>query len=257
MIGKLNYFWRIIATGLCFSIFGLGGLFLSLFIFPLQKIFIKKPDEQKKIARKTVHYLSRFFIATMSFTGIFHFSLAKVTPLKKLKGNLVIANHPSLIDVIVLISIMPDADCVVKAHLFKNIFLRGVVKNTGYISNSDPEGLLDDCKNSLSAGNNLIIFPEGTRSKPKEVIRFHRGAANIAIRCQANVTTVLLKVTPSTLTKSVAWYRIPATKAYFSAELIHNSPKVPDFIPTQVSKHVRQYNRTLESYFKKELNYYE
>ena len=94
-----------------------------------------------------------------------------------------LANHPSLIDVVVLISIIPNADCVVKAHLFKNPFLRGVVKNTGYISNADPEGLLVDCKKSLAAGNNLIIFPEGTRTKVGQAVKFQRGAANIALRC--------------------------------------------------------------------------
>jgi 1-acyl-sn-glycerol-3-phosphate acyltransferase len=251
---KINYFWRVIATGICFMLFGIGGLVLSLFVFPLQRIVIKDLKAQKQIARKTVHYTFKFFIAFMQFVGIFNFNLQQAQQLKSLNGHLVLANHPSLIDVVVLISIIPNADCVVKTHLFKNVFLKGVVSNTGYISNADPAGLLDDCEASLKAGNNLIIFPQGTRSKPDENLKFQRGAANIAIRCQAQVTSVLLKVVPSTLTKNVPWYRIPPTKAHFSAMVVDHLPTLPEHNVLQTSKDVRRYNRDLEFFFKEELS---
>lgn len=257
MIIRLNKLWRIFATGLCFVVFGLGGLFLSLIICPLQKLLIRDKDRQKYIARQTVHHSFKLFIALMSFTGIFRFSLEKAQQLKTIKGQLVLANHPSLIDVVVLISIIPNADCVVKTHLFKNMFLRGVVKNTGYISNADPAGLLHDCQASLAAGNNLIIFPQGTRTKPDETLSFQRGAANIAIRCQAEVVIVLLKVFPTTLTKFEPWYQIPDQKVHFFAEVIDHSPKLLENNAEQISQNVREYNRHLESFFIEELQKYE
>ncbi len=247
---QINHLWRVIATGICFTFFGLGGLFLTVFIFPVQKLFYKGSIEQNRAARKTVHYTFKFFIGLMSFTGVFKYSLQKVEKLKHLHGHLIMANHPSLIDVVVLISIIPNADCVVKAHLFKNPFIRGVVKNTGYISNAQPEGLLQDCKASLAEGNNLIIFPEGTRTKPGQKIKFQRGAANIAIRCQAPVTSVLIKVEPTTLTKSEPWYKVPDKKAHFSAQIIDDTPEIPKFNAADVSKEVRTYTSLLESYFK-------
>jgi len=263
MFKALNHFWRILATGFCFTCFGLGGVFLTLFIFPLQKLFIKGQSKQKQIARKTVHYTFKFFIGLMAFTGVFSFDLARARQLSKMNGKLVLANHPSLIDVVVLISIIPNADCVVKAHLFSNPFLRGVVKNTGYISNADPEGLLTDCQASLAAGNNLIIFPEGTRTKPEQAIKFQRGAANIAMRClsenslsansqsekSSGISTVLIRVKPTTLTKSEPWYKVPEFKARFSAELIENSLTPPSFDDSNVSKQVRLYNQELETFF--------
>ena len=257
MIQKINYLWRVLATGLCFSLFGVGGLILSLIVLPIQRLVVKDEQVQKQVARKTVHYTFKFFIGFMAFVGIFKFDLAAAKQLKTLNGHLVMANHPSLIDVVVLISMIPNADCVVKTHLFKNVFLKGVVSNTGYISNADPAGLLNDCEASLKAGNNLIIFPQGTRTKPDEVIRFQRGAANIAIRCQAKVTSVLLKVVPSTLTKNVPWYRIPPTKAHFSAMVVDHSPTLPENNVLQTSKDVRQYNRDLENFFRKELSQHE
>jgi 1-acyl-sn-glycerol-3-phosphate acyltransferase len=256
MLQQVNYFWRVIATGLCFTLFGLGGLLLSLFVLPVQRLAIRNEKSQKALARKTVHYSFKFFIAFMQFVGIFKFNLQQAQQLRSLNGHLVMANHPSLIDVVVLISMIPNADCVVKTHLFKNMFLKGVVSNTGYISNDDAAGLLDDCEASLKAGNNLIIFPQGTRTKPEENLRFQRGAANIAIRCQAKVTSVMLKVIPSTLTKNVPWYRIPKTKAHFSAMVVEHLPNLPENNVSQTSKDVRQYNRDLEDFFRKELSKY-
>ena len=259
MFKALNHFWRILATGFCFACFGLGGVFLTLFVFPLQKLFFKDQTRQKQVARKTVHYTFKFFIGLMAFTGVFCFDLAQAKKLSQMNGQLVLANHPSLIDVVVLISIIPNADCVVKAHLFSNPFLRGVVKNTGYISNADPEGLLTDCQASLAAGNNLIIFPEGTRSKPGQEIKFQRGAANIAMRCltessdlkasRSGISTVLIRVEPTTLTKSEPWFKVPEYKAQFSAQLVDNSLMPPVFDGDNVSKQVRLYNQALEDFF--------
>nr|WP_075518821.1 lysophospholipid acyltransferase family protein [Moritella viscosa]SHO02657.1 Putative acyltransferase family protein [Moritella viscosa] len=253
MYKQLNYLWRLLATATCFSLFGVGGLILTLFVFPIQKLCIRDEQAQKRVARKTVHYSFRFFVTTMAFTRIFEFDLRDRAELAQQQGQLILVNHPSLIDVVVLLSIIPNADCVVKAHLFSNPFIRGVIKNAGYISNADPEALLDACKSSLEQGNNLIIFPEGTRTVPGEELVFQRGAANIALRCQVPITTVLINVTPSTLTKAEAWYQIPSEKAKFMLQLTRDVPLLSVADATPMSKQVRQYCRELESYFKQEL----
>jgi 1-acyl-sn-glycerol-3-phosphate acyltransferase len=283
MLRLLNHFWRVLATGLCFAFFGLGGVFLTLFIFPLQTLCIRDTEKKKQKARKTVHYTFKFFIGLMALTGIFRFDLAQAKKLAKKRGQLVLANHPSLIDVVVLISIIPNADCVVKAHLFKNPFLRGVVKNTGYISNADPEGLLVDCKKSLALGNNVIVFPEGTRTTVGKPLKFQRGAANIVLRClgegvsdfpyqsadksankannkvnnnveKNNVSTVVLRVEPTTLTKSEPWYKVPKHRATFSAAVVPNTLVLPEVNKDNISKKVREFNHVLEQFFIQQLN---
>ncbi|MDX2319219.1 MAG: lysophospholipid acyltransferase family protein [Moritella sp.] len=253
MLKPVNYLWRLLATASCFSLFGVGGLILTLLVFPIQKLCIRGEQAQKRTARKTVHYSFRFFIATMAFTRIFEFDLRDRAELAQLQGQLILANHPSLIDVVVLLSIMPNADCVVKAHLFRNPFIRGVIKNAGYISNADPEALLQACQLSLAQGNNLIVFPEGTRTVPGKNLVFQRGAANIALRCQVPVSAVLIKVTPSTLTKAESWYQIPTEKAKFMLQLTRDVPAISIAAEIPMSKQVRHYCRELECYFKQEL----
>ena len=82
MKNKINYWWRILATGICFSCFGIGALILTIFVFPLQKLFFRKKLKRKKIARKTVHLTFKWFIAFMQFSGVFKFELDEVQSLK-------------------------------------------------------------------------------------------------------------------------------------------------------------------------------
>ena len=54
-------------------------------------------------------------------------------------GQLIVANHPPLIDTIFLISRIPAANCIVKEKLWHNLFTKGPIINAGYVSNGDPE----------------------------------------------------------------------------------------------------------------------
>ncbi|MFY8275210.1 lysophospholipid acyltransferase family protein [Pseudoalteromonas sp. SSDWG2] len=254
MVRRINYLWRILATGFCFALFGLGGIVLSLLVFPLQRLIIKNPEFRQAKARHTVHVTFRFFVNVMDILGVIGFHVKNKERFTRLEGRLILANHPSLIDVVVLIASIPKADCVVKAHLFKNPFMRGVIKSTGYISNADPEGLLEDCCRSLAMGNNLIIFPEGTRSDEGRLQRFKRGAANIALRCNASLTCVLITMQPSTLTKGIPWYKVAPTKAHFTMTVAdeqpqhwHNENNEP------MSVQSRDLTRHLEIYFKNQV----
>lgn len=246
------------ATGLCFGIFGVGGLLLTVIVLPLQRLLEPVEQKRKYRARQTVHICFKFFVGLMHYLGVIYFDVREKRRLSQLTGQLVLANHPSLIDVVVLISTIKNADCVVKAHLFKNPFMRGVIKRTGYISNEDPEELIKDCKKSVAAGNNLIIFPEGTRSTPGAKLRFKRGAANIAHRCQVPITCVLINMRPSTLTKGVPWYVVANTRARFTMQFAKakftNKYENND---NQPAIKARQLSRDLEQHFAEELKIYE
>lgn len=200
--------------------FGVGGLLLSLLVFPMQRLFIRDITTRRQRARYTVHKSFKFFIKMMEHTGVFYFDFPTSEQFAETKGKILVANHPTLIDVVSLISLLPHADCVVKAELFKNPFMRGVIQATGYITNADPEELLDDCATSLSRGSTLIIFPEGTRTKPGEVVKLQRGAANMAIRSGCNLTLCSLSCHPTTLTKNEPWYHIPKIRPKLTIRLV-------------------------------------
>ena len=110
--------------------------------------------------------------------------------LKGLHSKIIIANHPSLLDVVLLFSIIPNADCIVKGALGKNRFVSGIV-NSIYILNSESfDQQMAEVKRTTDQGNNLIIFPEGTRSEPGKPWFFKKGAARFAIGCQRDVVPI-------------------------------------------------------------------
>lgn len=121
-------------------------------------------------------------------------------------GELLIANHPSLLDVVFFLSSVKNLNCVVKAELGSNIFLAFAIKACGYISNKDNEKLLQNSLNSLKNGESLLIFPEGTRTKDE--ILFHKAPFFIAIKAAKIITPVIINMQPRSLRKNEKWYNV-------------------------------------------------
>ncbi len=260
MLVKLNYYWRLVATGFCFSCFGIGGLCLAVFVFPLLRLCSPKKSVQQQLARKVIHWGFRLFVALMQYSGVLRVKLKGLADLPQNEGLLLIANHPSLIDVVVLISIFPKMDCIVKQSLWNNFYLGGVVSSAGYISNDNPQVLLEDCVDILVRGESLLVFPEGTRSTPGQPIKLQRGAANMALRAQKNVTPVTISLSPSSLTKSEKWYQIPkqglVNMNIQFGEVIDVKPFLAES-EGNVSLASRHLSQFLEKYFIRNLQQYE
>jgi 1-acyl-sn-glycerol-3-phosphate acyltransferase len=211
------YYWRLIATAISFSSFGLGGVLLRI-LFPLLALLPGDKRTKAIRARKIVHYCFRFFIAQMKFLGIYTYDTVGLEKLTH--GQLILANHPTLIDVVFLISFIKNANCIVKHSLFTNPFTRGPINGASYIPNIEGNQLINDCVKSLAAHDSLIIFPEGTRTPIHNTPKLQRGAANIALA--ANITPIMVTIKCSTpfLSKGVKWYDIPLSRPHLSFEVV-------------------------------------
>ncbi|TRZ56178.1 MAG: 1-acyl-sn-glycerol-3-phosphate acyltransferase [Rhodocyclaceae bacterium] len=252
MIANLNYYWRLVATGGCFVAFGIGGLALSTFVFPALLMTPRKTRAAR--ARWLIHQSFRLFMGMMEFVGIMRFEVFGAERLRNCGKMLVLASHPTLVDVVALLSLMPQANCVVKRALWNNPFLGGVVRAADYVSNSEPESLIDDCATDLANGQPLIVFPEGTRTRPGKPLHFQRGAAYIVLRSGAPILPVLIHCTPSTLTKSERWYQIPSRRFHLRVDVLE--PVAADrWISKDAPQAVaaRRLTLLLETYFTKEL----
>lgn len=220
----MNRAWRILATGISFSTFGIGGVLLWAFVFPwVRWRYRHDPFQRRQRARRIVQRSFAAFIEWMRLLGVLTYEFQGEEKLRR-PGLLVLANHPTLLDVVFLISRLPNADCVVRAGLFTNPFTRGPVEATDYLSNSDGPGLVEDCIRSIRGGSSLVIFPEGTRTRPGRVPELRRGAANIAVRGGVDLTPVSIHCDPPTLGKGLAWYRVPTRR-------FHVTIRVHDDIP--------------------------
>ncbi len=251
---RTNRYWRLAATGFCFVVFGVGGLLLTALVFPLMALF---SDSQARVTRVrlVIHKTFGAFLWLMESVGIMRFELSGGENLRNCRNALVLANHPTLIDVVALISLMPAASCVVKDALWRNPFLGGVVRTAGYINNSTPESLIDDCVKDLAAGNTLVIFPEGTRSQPGRPLHFLRGASYIVLRSGIPVLPVLIDCNPPTLTKQERWYQVPQRRFHLRVA-VREPISVSSWATPGESLPIaaRKLTRALETYFTQELS---
>jgi 1-acyl-sn-glycerol-3-phosphate acyltransferase len=252
MIARLNYLWRLAATGICFTVFGVGGFLLALLVFPLLR-FAAGESRLRRI-RWATHKSFALFLWFMEVVGVMRMEVVGAEKLRNCRNTLVLANHPTLIDVVAMISLMPMANCVVKQALWKNPLLRGVVRGAAYLSNSDSNSLIDDCSAALLAGDPLLVFPEGTRSRPGEALCFQRGAAYIALRSGVPVLPVLIDCSPSTLTKRERWYHIPPRRFHLRIKVLEPVGTSQWVNPGEVQTiAARKLTRAFESLFTLEL----
>jgi len=211
---KAGRLWRIFGTGLVFVLFGLGALVLSLTQFPVLRLFSTNADTARPRIQHAMQRTFRLYVEMMRWLGLLTYEIDGLDRLN-VPGRLVVANHPTLIDVVFLVSFMRQVDCIVKQGLWRNPFLRWPVLWASYIANSSGEALIEDCARSLGRGHSLLVFPEGTRSIPGQPLRMHRGAAHIALAAQADILPVKIFCTEPMLTKGYPWHRVPQRRPHF------------------------------------------
>lgn len=202
------YVWRVFATGLSFATFGFGGLVLGLLVFPIMRMLPGGVDAHRRRARRTIQLAFRAFAEYMRFLRVLDYRFVGRERLGR-PGQLIVANHPSLIDVVFLLGFTPGASCVVKHQLWRNPFTRWPVSAAEYVKSQPTDEMLSGACATLEGRQSVILFPEGTRTTPGQPFRFHRGAASIAVRAANAVTPVYIRCTPTTLTKSEKWYQVP------------------------------------------------
>lgn len=212
---RLNHAWRVCATGFVFALFGLGAVFISVTMFPLLRLSTADPRVARRRIQRGMQLTFRGFMETMRVLGILTYSVEGNARLRE-PGRLIVANHPTLIDVVLLGSLMPEVDCIVKRGLWRNPFLRWPVLWAGYIPNSEGEELVEECAARLRSGRSMLVFPEGTRTVPGQPMRMQRGAAHIALAADASILPVTITCDPATLFKGNPWYRVPSRRFHLT-----------------------------------------
>ena len=200
---------RILLVGLCFVLFGTICLIGNLFFIPLIALGLHRFRRIQNLSRDIVRYSWRFFLWCARIVGVIKYEYIDFEKLDSRNDSskdsrIFIANHPSLLDVVLIIAKIRRINCVVKADLCKNPFLFAAIKASGYIPNTANEILLQNSLSALNRGESLLIFPEGTRTK--DSIIFHKAASYIAINAAQSLAMIFIKMRPRSLKKGEKWY---------------------------------------------------
>jgi len=174
-----------------YGFFGIGSVVLGLVVFPIERLLIHPKARFQKAARATVSFMFRFFINVMRAVGIVRFQTADKEKFRSLSSKIVVANHPSMLDVVFLISLIPNADCIVRGNLANSMYA-SVIRQLYIVNTLGYEEMIDFCKKSLATGTNLIVFPEGTRTPRHGRNAFKKGAARTALDTRCDILPVYI-----------------------------------------------------------------
>ncbi len=248
LLGSIGYAWRLLATGFSFMLFGIGGALLSVVLYTVSHLIPMSSDRKLAFIRGAISKTFSIYLLFLRLCGLLSYEIHGREYIKP-GGQLIIANHPSLLDVAFLISLIKQADCVVKASLWRTPLTRGPVSTAKYIRN-DSKQLIQDCVQSLHQGNSLVVFPEGTRTQPGEPLKFHRGVANVALMAEKDITPITINCEPATLLKNQKWYQIPRRPPHYTIRILPDIAIGPHLARAAMqSQKARRLNRDLMDFF--------
>ena len=255
MAARRRHWARIGAFALGFAAFGALCLLLTFVVFPLMRLGRAPREEHELRAQRIVHGQFRGYLRILRALDIADVSVIGEERLREPGAHLLVANHPTLIDVIVIGSLIPQLDCVVKHAAWSNPFMLGVVKATGYLANDDGVALVEAGAERLRRGRSLLLFPEGTRSPLDGLQPFQRGAAHLALRTGLPILPVYIRCKPRSLMKGQKWWDVPPGRMRFSVEIcepLHGKELVDPSEPR--ARAARRLTATLRDFYVKKLH---
>ena len=228
-----------------FVIVQLGVMLLALAaVAPLLSLLLPR-GIAGRLGRTVVSMIYRCCWAIAEGLGLMQIDSSDLDVLRDEPGGLIVAaNHPTMLDALLVVARLPRGVCVMKAELMRNIFLGGGARLARYIRNDVGRGMVRDSVKTLREGNQLVLFPEGTRTVVAPINPFRPGIALIAHLAQVPIQTIIIESFSPYLTKG--W---PLLKA----------PPVPVRIRLRLGRRFapqadhRALRRHLERYFTEEL----
>ena len=173
----------------------------------------------RRLGRAMIAYGYRTFWRIAAFSGMLRLDAEVLDALRDEPGLIVVANHPSMLDAVMLVARLPRSACIMKASLLRNPLLGPGARLARYIHNDSTFGMIQCAVKDLRDGGQLVLFPEGTRTTQSPVNPFHASFALIARRAQAPVQLVHIDTVSPYLGKGWPLWRLPPLPIHFSVRL--------------------------------------
>jgi 1-acyl-sn-glycerol-3-phosphate acyltransferase len=130
-----------------------------------------------------------------------------------IRSSVVVANHLSYLDPLLIISLFKKQKSIVKKTFFKVPIFSYLLRRSGYMSSNngrEDKSLIlrniENIKEYLASGGNLFVFPEGTRSRTGGLGPFNKGAFSIAYYCRAPIECLLIRNTNRLFVPGRFWF---------------------------------------------------
>lgn len=230
---SLRQFCRVALAGTAYLGFGLGAPLIGLAL-PFVWLLGGTRLERRKRSQRFVAQSFRLFHAYMRWVGLIVYRPALTLP-EQTAPRIVVANHPTLVDVTALLSAVPEMCCLVKSSIHDNPLFYLIMKFCGHIrvgraDADDGARVLELASKRVIDGSDVLLFPEGTRSPPSSlghfqlgVGPFHAGAFAVAVHSEIEVAKVAIFCDPPVLKRGAPWYLIPPEPVALRLEFLGQS----------------------------------
>ncbi len=241
-----------------FIYFLVGCLILQLVILVLCIVPIAK--KRKKLwFHKSVCFATRIFVRTTITAR--RIALNETGETFK-KPSVIIANHQSFIDILVLLSLYPKLVMVTNSWVWRSPFFGRIVRYADFYHVANGyDSLVDTLKEKVKDGYSVVIFPEGTRSWDLKLKRFHKGAFYLAEKLELDILPIVLygnglissKRQPLYIKKGLVvskiLKRITKEDITFGTTYKERTKRIYSYFKEEYDKVYEEYNRANNPYF--------
>ena len=221
------------------AIICLGWMPFAMLLKPLLPRHVGQP-----LGRRMIAGGFRCYLAILKTFCACRFDLSELDALRDSGPLIIAANHPSLLDAVMITSRLPNAVCVMKASLMDNLLFGAAARLARYIRNDAPLDMILSSRDALAEGAHLVIFPEGTRTSDFPLDRCMPTTGLIAGRSRVPVQTLLIEFSTPYLGKAWPLFRRPVLPLRCRIRLGRR------FAPPA---NVQAFTAELEAYFRAEL----
>ncbi|MBX2813407.1 MAG: 1-acyl-sn-glycerol-3-phosphate acyltransferase [Myxococcales bacterium] len=186
---------------------------------------VRHPNKRRKQLQAAIRLGFKATLLWAHMLRIVRVDMPKVAELSALGPCVVVANHPGHLDIVGILSWLPNAFTIVKPAIYHQPWLRPLMTGSGQLEGADThpleaERLIQEAVKKLHSGQNMVSFPEGTRTGVERLIPFRRLPFEIA--CQADVPIITLKISchPCYLSKKRPTLLPPRRIPVFKMELL-------------------------------------
>lgn len=238
LIDSLKTLYQYLVLYGALAVFGVGGLIYTA-VSPLCG-FLLPTAAGNRLGQVVMMGLFRFFVGLLRLSRIVHCDL---DDLDRLRGEslLLVPNHPSLLDAVLIVSRLPNVVCIMKAQILDNPFLGGGARLAGYIRGDHPMEMMRKARQALHSGRHVLVFPEGTRTDTPPVNPFKGNFALMAKQAKKPVQTVFLHSDSPYLQRGWPLFRKPEFPIHYRAALGQRFEPHED--PQELKRKVEAYFR--------------
>lgn len=174
-----------------------GGYLYAALVIPgcavcagFLRLAVADERRRERLMRSVISAGAAGFVRWLQIGGAIEIDGGAVAARRERSGVIFAANHPTFIDAIFLFALLEQVFCVVKSSIRRDVMLSPITRIAGYLPASTPLRLVQESCRRLRRGENLLVFPEGTRSPGRGLQRFKAGFALVAVRSGAPVQTI-------------------------------------------------------------------